>query len=105
MKCPAGAGLQVAHAADIGGEMDDRVGLLQPEFSDVWLAQVAILPAERVHLGSAGAQTVNHMAAEKAPGAGHKDLHSSAFQLFSLLRCLGRRARTQDWPPSGSQLM
>ena len=55
--------------------MDDRVGLLKPEFGDVWLAQVAVLPAERVHLGSTRAQTVNHMAAEKAPGAGHEDFH------------------------------
>ena len=75
MKCPAGACLQVAHAADIGGEMDDRVGLLQPEFGDVRLAQVAVLPAEGVHLGATLSQAVNNMAAEKAPGAGHKDFH------------------------------
>ena len=76
MKCTASARLQVAHAADVGGEMDDRVGLLEPEFGDVRLAQVAVLPAERVHLGSALPQTVDHMAAEKAPGTGHEDFHT-----------------------------
>ena len=82
MKCPAGARLQVAHAADVGGEMDDRIGFLQPEFSDVWLAQVAILPAKCMHIRAALPQAVNNMAAEKAPGTGHEDFHSSAFQWF-----------------------
>jgi hypothetical protein len=76
VKCPAGARLQVAHAADVGGKMDDRVGLMEPEFSDVRLAQVAVLPAERVHLGAAPSQTVNYMASEKASGTGHVDGHA-----------------------------
>jgi len=55
--------------------VDDRVGFLEPELGDVRLAPVAILPAEGVHLCSPRPQTVNHMAAEKAPGASYEDFH------------------------------
>ena len=75
----AGVGAVRADAADLGGEVEDELGLgIEEQPLDVVVArEVVVGPAGDEHLLAFGFEPLDEMRAKKASAAGDQDLHAA----------------------------